>query len=476
MRIAQLLEITDIEFKTPLDQDWSLYSTTYNSRVPVTPKIVVLPANIEEVSCAVYCANLCGLKVQARSGGHSYASHSSGGVDGSMVIDLRNLQQLYFCGDGIVCVGAGVRLGYLAESIFTSAEAAIAHGTCPSVGIGGHFTHGGFGMLSRAWGLAMDHIVGLQVVMADGELINVSNRENKLIFMAMRGAADSFGIIVNFYLRTQKAPKAVVNWTINIPEAMTSVKNAVETFELVQKFVNDRYYVDRRLGLVVFLKHDRFTLEGTYLGEVDEFFLGILSYLLHFLPHKRGIEVKFCQFDWLKLLRVMAGGTPLVVDPSVVTPHCFFAKSAAVASLGLSRDDLQEYFTYLLGNGAKTSIDYFIGVQLYGGADSQITARFSTIDSFGNRNAMWIFQHYGSPKGGLDLTEFPEEGIRFIESLNKALGSGHGASSNYPDPSLERDEALRLYYGTKLEALMKLKGELDPKDLFSHPQSIPPKF
>ncbi|KAI1742849.1 Glucooligosaccharide oxidase [Xylaria scruposa] len=476
MRIAQILEIMGVGFKTPLDQDWSLYSTTYNSRVPVTPKIVVLPANIEEVSCAVYCANLCGLKVQARSGGHSYASHSSGGVDGSMVVDLRNLQQLYFCDNNTVCVGAGVRLGYLAESIFTSAEAAIAHGTCPSVGIGGHFTHGGFGMLSRAWGLAMDHIVGLQVVMADGELISASNRENKSIFKAMRGAADSFGIIVTFDLRTREAPKAVVNWTINIPEAMKSVSNAVETFELVQNFVNGPVHVDRRLGLVVFLKHDRFTLKGTYLGEVDEFFSGTLSYLLHLLPHKRGIQVKFSQFGWLKLLQKMAGGTPLVCDSSVVKPHCFFTKSAAVASLGLSRDNLEEYFTYLLSSGAKTSIDYFIGVQLYGGADSRITARSSTIDSFGNRNAMWIFQHYGFPKDDLGLTEFPEEGVRFIEGLNKALGPGHGASSNYPDPSLERDEALRLYYGSKLEALMKLKGELDPKDLFSHPQSIPPKF
>ncbi|KAI0864753.1 Glucooligosaccharide oxidase [Xylaria cubensis] len=474
MRIAQLLEIAKIEFKTPLDQDWSLYSTTYNSRVPVTPKIVVLPADTEEVSCTVSCANVCGLKVQARSGGHSYASHSSGGVDGSMVIDLRKLQQLDFCEDGTVCAGAGVRLGYLAESIFTSAGAAIAHGTCPSVGIGGHFTHGGFGMLSRAWGLAMDHIVGLQVVMANGELITVKHREP--ILMAMRGAADSFGIIVNFYLRTQQAPEAVVKWNIDIPEAMTSVKNAVETFELVQDFVNNRHFVNRQLGLVVFLKHDRFTLEGTYLGTADDFSLVILTHLLGFLPHKRGIEVKFFQSDWLNLLREMAGGTPLVVDPSIVTPQCFFAKSAAVANPGLSRDDLEEYFTYLLGNGARTSIDYFIGVQLYGGADSQITSGSYISDSFGNRDAMWIFQHYGSPKGGLGSTEFPDEGIRFIEGLNKALGPGHGASSNYPDPSLKRDEALRLYYGAKLEALMELKGELDPEDLFSHPQSIPPKI
>ncbi|KAI1751040.1 Glucooligosaccharide oxidase [Xylaria castorea] len=475
MDISEALEVMGIEFKTPLDPDWILYSTTYNSRVPAIPKFVILPANIDQVSYAVFCANVYDLKVQARSGGHSYASHSSGGVDGSLVVDLRKLQNIDLCGSDIVRAGSGVRLGDLATSIFTFGEAAIAHGTCPSVGIGGHFTHGGFGMQSRAWGLAMDHIVGLDVVMADGEVVRASDSDNTHIFKAMRGAADSFGIIVNFYLRTQQAPRAVVKWTVDVPEAMISVKNAVEAFELVQDFANNPYFVDRRLGLMVFLQHGRFTLEGTYLGSVDEFSSKILVKLLHCFRHKRGIEVRFCQLDWLKLLRAVAGDTDLEVDPNNAERQCFFAKSAAVAHPGLSRDVLEEYFTYLLGNGAETPIDYFVGVQLYGGADSRITA-YSMDDSFGHRNAMWIFQHYGFVKECRGLPEFPKEGIQFVEGLNKALGPGHGASSNYADPSLERDEALQLYYGEKLEGLMMLKGVLDPKNMFSHPQSIPPKF
>ena len=50
------------------------------------------------------------VKVQAESGGHSYASYSSGGPSGCMVIDLENFQEISLGADGIARVGAGVRL------------------------------------------------------------------------------------------------------------------------------------------------------------------------------------------------------------------------------------------------------------------------------------------------------------------------------------------------------------------------------
>ncbi|KAI0453891.1 Glucooligosaccharide oxidase [Xylaria acuta] len=461
-----------IEIKTQLGMDWDHYSKPYNSRVPATPEVVILPETIEQVSHAVRIIAGWRFDIQARSGGHSYASHSNGGVDGSAVIDLRKFQNIDLLEGGVFRVGGGVRLGKLAIAAFAMGHAALAHGTCPAVGVGGHFTNGGFGMLSRAWGLAMDHIIGLDVIMADGRLVRTSNSDNRLIFEVMRGAADSFGIIVNFYLRTQPAPNIVVKWTVNVPEAMRSVKNAVEAFELVQIFVNSPSIVDHRLGLVIFLKHDRFTLEGTYLGSVDEFHSTVLSGLLCCFRNKRGIEVRFHELGWMELLQAMAGDMELNVDSNNAERPCFFAKSAAVAHPGLSRYALEEYFIYLLSNGARAPIDYFVGVQLYGGADSRITA-YSINDSFEHRNATWMFQHYGFVKDGSSSTDFPDEGIRFVEGLNRALGLEHGASSNYADPSLDREKAVQLYYGGKLERLIKLKRGLDPRNVFCHPQSIP---
>ncbi|KAI0803472.1 hypothetical protein GGR55DRAFT_700016 [Xylaria sp. FL0064] len=452
-----------LETKTPLDPDWVSYSSTYNRRVPVAPRIVILPATTEQVSQAVRWAAACGLKVQARSGGHSYASHSNGEVDGSVVIDLRKLQDIDLRDDGIVRVGGGVRLGNLARALWQEGRA-LTHGTCPTVGIGGHFTHGGFGFTSRTWGLAMDQIVGLDVVIADGRVVQASEEENEDIFMAMRGAADSFGIVVNFYLRTQEMPKTILKWTVEARQAMRSVESAVEAFEHVQNFVNNSAVVDKYLNLVIFMTHDRFTIEGTYLGDAMTFRDRIL------MPLLKGSFFSlegYDPMDWPTLLQQLGGDQDLDVSSGYQEHQTFFAKSAAVSHPGLSSDELKNYFRCLLSEGKSAPVDYFVGIQLYGGAGSQITAN-TTRDSYGHRDAMWMFQHYGSVSGG----EFPEEGIQFVNNLNEALGPRHGASNNYADPRLERDEAHRLYYGKKLEELMKLKGMLDPDDVFSHPQSI----
>ncbi|KAJ8121266.1 hypothetical protein ONZ43_g2237 [Nemania bipapillata] len=466
--ILRLLRLHAIEFKTPSDPDWGIYSSTYNLRVPAIPEVVVLPATIRQVSQAVRCADTCSFKVQARSGGHSYASHSNGGMDGSVVIDLRKLQDISLKADGIVRVGGGVRLGRLANTIFEQGGRALAHGTCPAVGVGGHFTHGGFGHPSRAWGLSMDQIVEVEVVTRHGRVLSASESKNKDLFVAIRGAADSFGIVVSFYLRTQPAPKTVVKWSIDAPEAIQSVESAVAAFQLLQDFAHDASIVDRKLSLVVFLSHNRFSLEGTYLGEMNTFNSKILPELLRVFPKKGAVKADSRQVDWQALLRLLAGDMDLEVSPDYAEHHTFFAKSAAVLHPGLSRDSLESYFQYILREGASAPISYFIGVQLYGGADSQITANTAD-DSYGHRDAMWMFQHYGFVD---NKKTFPEGGIRFIQGLNDALGPGHGASNNYADASLGPGEAQKLYYGEKLEGLMRLKSVLDPHDVFSHPQSI----
>ena len=90
-------------------------------------------------------------------------------------------------------VGPGNRLGDVALGL-NSAGRALPHGTCPYVGIGGHsgrqliqylmvysfiyfFLHegyGGFGFTSRKWGLTLDTIQSLEVVLANGTIATLS--------------------------------------------------------------------------------------------------------------------------------------------------------------------------------------------------------------------------------------------------------------------------------------------------------------
>lgn len=170
--------------KVPIAPDFAQRAKPYNLRLPYTPAVIVLPTTVQHVSDAVICASQNGIKVQAKSGGHSYASYAFTGRDGGLVVDLERFQQISLDSNGIAKVGGGVRLGNLALGIYNqnNARRALSHGTCPGVGIGGHATHGGYGYSSRNWGLALDSITALDVVLANGSSIRTTKTSYPDIF------------------------------------------------------------------------------------------------------------------------------------------------------------------------------------------------------------------------------------------------------------------------------------------------------
>lgn len=172
--VSDCLTQKNIPISLISSSDFAQLSKPFNLRLQYTPAVIVLPTTVRHVQDAVVCANQNGVKVQAKSGGHSYASYSLGGQNGSMVIDLENFQEITLNAQFIAKVGPGVRLGNLALGIYNQAKRALPHGTCPGVGLGGHATHGGYGFVSRAWGLALDTITAMDVVLANGSSIHTT--------------------------------------------------------------------------------------------------------------------------------------------------------------------------------------------------------------------------------------------------------------------------------------------------------------
>lgn len=175
--LADCLNGKNVPIRLISSSDFSTLAKPYNLRLAYTPAVIVLPTTTTHVSDAVMCAGKSNVKVQAKSGGHSYASFSSGGQSGSMVIDLENFQTISLDQNYVAKVGGGVRLGNLALGIYNNnnAKRALPHGTCPGVGVGGHATHGGFGYSSRAWGLSLDTITAMDVTLANGSNIHTTS-------------------------------------------------------------------------------------------------------------------------------------------------------------------------------------------------------------------------------------------------------------------------------------------------------------
>lgn len=174
--LSDCLTSKNVPIRLISSPDFAERAKPYNLRLAYTPAVIVLPTTVKHVSDAVVCASQKGIKVQAKSGGHSYASYDFGGKNGGMTIDLESFQEISLDAKFVAKVGGGVRLGNLALGIYNqnNAHRALPHGTCPGVGVGGHATHGGFGYSSRNFGLTLDTIVALDVTLANGSSIHTT--------------------------------------------------------------------------------------------------------------------------------------------------------------------------------------------------------------------------------------------------------------------------------------------------------------
>ncbi|KAI4216102.1 MAG: hypothetical protein LQ351_001600 [Letrouitia transgressa] len=456
--------------------DFSQLAKPFNLRLPYTPAVIVLPLTVQHVSDSVICAGKNKVKVQARSGGHSYASFGLGGQSGSMVIDLQNFQSITLDSNKVAKVGGGVRLGNLALGIYNQSQRALPHGTCPGVGLGGHATHGGFGYSSRTWGLTLDTIVGLDVVLANGSYIHATSTAYPDIYYALRGAAESFGIVTTFYLQTVQAPASVVQYSFGLPNLFKSAATTTAAFQHIQSFAQNASVVDRKLGLGLYLDGSSFLIRGTYFGSIADFNNKIKPELLRTLPTPSATSVQ--SVSWIESLTILADPQPLQQPKTGYDQHdTFYAKSLVVPSKSpLTTQGLNSYFGYMITNGTKTANPWFSIINLYGGPDSLINVPSPSSSAYSDRFALWVIQHYGNV--GTAGSPFPPNIIPFVQGLSDSLtkaspGTEFLGYSNYVDPQLSAAEAHAQYYGqTTYAKLLSIKNQVDPGKVFWNPQAI----
>jgi hypothetical protein len=448
------------------DADYANLIKPYNTRLPFTPAVVVLPTSNQHVQDAVVCAAQAGLKVQAKSGGHSYSSNGLGGKDGSMSINLQSLQTIQLDqSSGIATVGGGVRLGNLADGLWNQGKASVSHGTCPGVGIGGHYTHGGYSHTSRNYGLAMDQVVAADVVLANGTLIKATSTAYPDIFWAIRGAADSFGIVTTFYLQTRPAPSSVIYFEFPLTGVFDSKAKFTNTFLHLQDVAKNASVVDNKVSFGVYLDgYGTYSLSGAYFGSVAEFNSKVKNELLRGLTSSTPTVQSLSWYDFL--VKVSGESTIKTSVTGYDLHDDFFAKSVTVPeSDGLTKNTMNALYDYLNTAG---DVEYFVIINLYGGPGSAINSKDTNFAAYNDRDSLWVLQNYGYGSGS----------VNFINGINSVITKAQpqtnfGAYLNYVDPSYDAATAHKLYYGDAVYSrLAALKKQVDPNSVFWHPQAI----
>lgn len=131
-KIVDCLIVSGVPQVFPGTDNFTQTIIPLNTRLNYTPIAWVVPSTVRHVQAAVRCGAELGVKVNPRSGGHSYASHSIGGEDGHLVVDLKYFRETRVDpATNIATIGPGARLGNVALDLFAQGERALAFGLCP---------------------------------------------------------------------------------------------------------------------------------------------------------------------------------------------------------------------------------------------------------------------------------------------------------------------------------------------------------
>ncbi|MER6425312.1 FAD-binding protein [Streptomyces sp. NPDC001137] len=211
---AQAAEPTDVgALIRPDDPRYPLLTTGNNQRYVAAPEYVKMIRSTADAERALHAAHRAGKRVSVRSGGHCFAALVCN-PEVEVILDFSEMTDVgYDPARRAFYVEPGARLLNVYEALYKGWGVTVPGGICYSVGAGGHISGGGYGLLSRAHGLVVDHLYAVEVVTVDAQgkvRTTVATREeddpNRDLWWAHTGGGGgNFGLITRYWFRSPDA-------------------------------------------------------------------------------------------------------------------------------------------------------------------------------------------------------------------------------------------------------------------------------
>jgi hypothetical protein len=183
----------------PRDPVYDDERRVFNGMIDRRPAAIAQCTCTEDVVATVNFARDNSLPLTIRGGGHGVAGHCV--VDEGVMLDFSAMNAMAVDPDRrVATVEAGVRLG---EFITATERHGLVSptGTASDTGIAGLTLGAGFGWLAGKFGLAVDNLVGAEIVTADGRVVHASESEHPDLYWALRGGSGNFGAVTRFELK-----------------------------------------------------------------------------------------------------------------------------------------------------------------------------------------------------------------------------------------------------------------------------------
>ncbi|MFF4051448.1 FAD-binding oxidoreductase [Streptomyces chartreusis] len=200
----------------PSDAGYDEARTVFNAMIDRRPAVIAQCVDENDVVRAVRFGRDLDLNIAVRGGGHSVAGTAVN--DGGLVVDLRHMRAVSVDPAAeAVRVAGGATMSDLDRACQPHALATTG-GRASTTGVGGFVLGGGTGWLDRWCGLAVDNLVGVELVTADGERVHASADENPELFWGLHGGGGNFGVATALTLKLHELPEFSIALVLYLPE------------------------------------------------------------------------------------------------------------------------------------------------------------------------------------------------------------------------------------------------------------------
>ncbi|MEJ2009492.1 MAG: FAD-binding oxidoreductase [Acidobacteriota bacterium] len=199
--IGKLQERFRGELIQPGDAAYDSARKVYNGMIDKRPGLIARCVDEADILAAMQFGQDNNLLTSIRGGGHNAAG--LGICDDGLVIDLSRMKNVHVDPKAkTVRVAPGCVWGDVDHATHAFGMA-VPTGIISTTGVAGLTLGGGIGYLARRYGLTVDNLISVDMLLADGKFVTASTEENPDLFWAVRGGGGNFGIVTSFLFRLQ---------------------------------------------------------------------------------------------------------------------------------------------------------------------------------------------------------------------------------------------------------------------------------
>ncbi|KAJ0914779.1 putative tetrahydroberberine oxidase [Helianthus annuus] len=460
----------------------------FNKSTTPKPILIITAKHVSHIQAAIMCGKESRLLMKTRSGGHDLEglSYVTNTKEPFFIVDMFNFRSINVdIEQETAWVQAGAILG---EVYYRIAEKSNTHGfpagICPTVGVGGYISGGGWGTMLRKYGLSVDNVVDAQVIDVNGKLLNRKSMGEDLFWAITGGGGASFGVVLAYKLKLVRVPEVVTAFRIQRTSEQNLSTIAHRWTQVADKLDNNLFL--RMVLSTINNTNGEKTIRGTFITLYLGNSMNLVTLLNKDFP-ELGLQKSDCiEMSWIESVIYYMNfpiGTPTTV---LLNRTLRFSNGPSKTKSDYLKNPISKQGFEFIFDRMKELENVMLAFNPYGGRMSEIS---EFAKPFPHRSGNIAKIHY--------LTIWEEHGIeaenRYLnytrkmydymtpfvsknprESFLNYRDLDIGVNSHGSNASIEGMVYGHKYFKeTNYKRLVRVKARVDPCNFFRNEQSIP---